>query len=223
MALKIMTATNMVLTKRKPGRPALSAVEKDEIRENIIQIARELFVNEGYENTSMRKIAAQAGFAPTKIYYYFENKKQILKHFWRDISADMWAFSRPSSELLVGEPLNIIRHMMRKNIEYWIDNPQNYHLLVETQDSKSDPGENIDLYNSSGSKEYIDALKSAVQRCMQAGTFRQDDVLFVCQLITVSTYGVYGAFYSLSNIAWVNKERMITDSIENTLRGLTAK
>ena len=68
-------------TKRKPGRPSLSERQKDDIRENIINIARDLFVNEGYENTSMRKIAAQAGFAPTKIYYYFENKKQILKHF----------------------------------------------------------------------------------------------------------------------------------------------
>ena len=61
----------MTITKRRPGRPSLSSQQKEDIKANIINIARTLFVEEGYENTSMRKIAARAGFAPTKIYYYF--------------------------------------------------------------------------------------------------------------------------------------------------------
>lgn len=210
----------MKLTKRKPGRPSLSEQQKDDIRENIINIARDLFVNEGYENTSMRKIAAQAGFAPTKIYYYFENKKQILKHFWNDISVDMWAHSQPDEVLRVGPPLNIIRHIMKNNIEYWINNPKSYHLLIETQDIDAQPEDNFDIYNSAGTREYVETMMDAVSRCMQEGTFEEDNVLFICQLITVSIYGVYGGFYSLPNIAWVDKKRLITDSIENTLRGL---
>lgn len=213
----------MNLTKRKPGRPSLSEQQKDEIRENIINIARDLFVNEGYENTSMRKIAAQAGFAPTKIYYYFENKKQILKHFWSDISMDMWAHSQPDKALLAGPPLNIIRHIMKNNINYWINNPKNYHLLIETQDIDAAPGDNFDIYNSSGTREYVETMMDAVSRCMQEGTFEEDNVLFICQLITVSIYGVYGGFYSMPSIAWVDKRRLITDSIENTLRGLQKK
>ena len=34
--------------------------EKEELRRQIIAAARELFVNEGYENVSMRKIADKA-------------------------------------------------------------------------------------------------------------------------------------------------------------------
>jgi len=210
----------MKLTKRKPGRPSLTEQQKDDIRENIINIARDLFVNEGYENTSMRKIAAQAGFAPTKIYYYFENKKQILKHFWNDISVDMWAHSKPDQALLAGPPLNIIRHLMRSNIEYWINNPKNYHLLIETQDIDADPEDNFDIYNSAGSREYVETMIDAVSRCMKEGTFKEDNVVFIGQLIAVSVYGVYGGFYSLPSVAWVDKKRLITDSIENTLRGL---
>lgn len=210
----------MNVTKRKPGRPSLSEQQKDKIRENIINIARDLFANEGYENTSMRKIAAQAGFAPTKIYYYFENKKQILKHFWNDISIDMWTQSKPDKALLAGPPINIIRHIMTSNIEYWINNPKNYHLLIETQDIDAEPGDNFDIYNSAGTREYVETMMDAVSRCMKQGTFEEDNVLFICQLITVSIYGVYGAFYSLPSIAWVDKQRLVTDSIDNTLRGL---
>lgn len=210
-------------SKRKPGRPSLSEQQKDEIRENIISIAKELFIKEGYEHTSMRKIAAQAGFAPTKIYYYFENKKQILKHFWGDISMDMWAHSQPDKSMLDGPPLNIIRHIMKNNIEYWISHPKSYHLLIETQDIDAEPGDNFDIYNSAGTREYVETMMDAVSRCMQEGTFEEDNVLFICQLITVSIYGVYGGFYSLPSVAWVDKQRLITDSIENTLRGLQKK
>jgi len=212
--------TPITQTKRKPGRPSLSEKEKSEIRENIINIARELFINEGYEHTSMRKIASQAGFAPTKIYYYFNNKKEILKHFWSDISINMWRNSKPDAATMQGDALNIIRSIMRNNIDYWISNPKNYQLLIETQDFKASLDDNFDIYNTSGTKEYVETLMDAVGRCMQEGVFEKDNVLFVCQLITASIYGVYGSFYSLPSIAWVDKERLIQYSIENTLRGL---
>ena len=208
------------MTKRKPGRPSLSSKEKGEIREDIIRIARELFVNEGYENTSMRKIAALAGFAPTKIYYYFENKKEILKHFWNDIAVDMWVHCKPTMSSSSNEPVAHIRHIMKRSIDYWISNPKSYQLLIETQDYKADPQDNLDIYHTPGTKDYVETLMTLVQQCMKDGIFRQDDALFVCQLITVSAFGVYGSYYSLPSIAWVDRDKFIASSIDNTLKGL---
>lgn len=212
--------SSMTPIKRKPGRPSLSDQEKNDIRDNIIQIARELFLSEGYEHTSMRKIAAKAGFAPTKIYYYFDNKKEILRHFWSDISLDMWLHCQPSEALLSAEPLNIIRHIMDKSIQYWIANPKNYQLLVETQDLDAKKQDNFDFYNTPGTREYVQTLMNAVEACMDTDVFEKDSALFICQLITTSIFGVYGSFYSLPSIAWVDKERLISYSIENTLKGL---
>jgi AcrR family transcriptional regulator len=210
----------MTILKRKPGRPSLSNQQKNEIRDSIINIARELFINDGYENASMRKIAAQAGFAPTKIYYYFKNKKEILKHFWVDISQDMWEKSKPDEQVLSGDPINLIRHLMTATVHYWLEHPKNYQLLIETQDFKAPLDDNFDVYNTPGTKEYVETMTNAVTRCMANGSFKEDNVLYVSQLITSATYGVYGSFYSLPSIAWVNKEKLISDSIENTLRGL---
>ncbi|MBV1909736.1 MAG: TetR/AcrR family transcriptional regulator [Kangiellaceae bacterium] len=210
------------MTKRKPGRPSLSVQQKDEIRECIINIARELFVNEGYENTSMRRIAAQAGFAPTKIYYYFENKKEILKHFWADISIDMWQQCKPSNKILSSEPIEVIQHLMQANVNYWLENPKNYQLLIETQDFKAPLDNNFDIYNSPGTKEYVETMIDAITRCMASGTFKEGNVLYVSQLITIATYGVFGCFYNMPSVAWDDKQHLITDSIENTLRGLSS-
>lgn len=214
---------NVALTKRKPGRPSLSESQRQEIRDNIIEIARELFVNEGYENTSMRKIAAQAGFAPTKIYYYFENKKSILRHFWDDIASELWAHCEPPESVLNGDPLEVIRYLMNKNVRYWLENPKSYQLGIATQDFKADNKENFDVYTAKGTAKYIEVMHANVQKCIDNRTFRLNDMLMVSQIIGISVYGIYGAFYSLPTVQWKDKEALIENAINNTLTGLLSK
>ena len=54
------------------------AREKELLRRQILSAARELFVNEGYESVSMRKIAERIEYSPTTIYLYFEDKADLL-------------------------------------------------------------------------------------------------------------------------------------------------
>jgi AcrR family transcriptional regulator len=217
------TTVNLTVEKRKPGRPSLSENQKQEIRENIIEIAHGLFISEGYENTSMRKIAAQAGFAPTKIYYYFENKKEILRHFWLDISVDLWKYCEPPQEILDGSPLEVVRHLMIKNVRYWLNNPKSYQLGVATQDYRADKSENFDFYSAPGIRDYLELMHSSVQKCIDQGLFNIEDKLMASQIIGVAVYGIYGSFYSLPTIAWQDKDALIEKSINITLLGLQAK
>jgi AcrR family transcriptional regulator len=52
--------------------------EKQGIREEILEAARKLFVTEGYENVSIRKIAERIEYSPGTIYLYFQDKADIL-------------------------------------------------------------------------------------------------------------------------------------------------
>jgi AcrR family transcriptional regulator len=210
----------VAIAKRKPGRPSLSENEKQEIRENIIEIARDLFVNEGYENTSMRRIAAQAGFAPTKIYYYFENKKAILRHFWEDIAEELWSFCKPPESVVAKGPLETIRHLMNHNVQYWLLNPKSYQLGIATQDHRADLSENFDVYAAEGTRQYIELMQSSVEKCISSGVFILKNKVVVSQVIAMSVYGAYGAFYGLPTVDWEDREVLIRESIENTLRGL---
>ena len=62
------------------------AREKEQLRRQIIAAARELFVNEGYENVSMRKIADKIEYSPTMIYLYFKTRRIFWIPFTRKLS-----------------------------------------------------------------------------------------------------------------------------------------
>lgn len=55
---------------RPPGTP--------DTREQILDVALELFVERGYDNTSLREIAERMGFSKAALYYHFPSKDDIL-------------------------------------------------------------------------------------------------------------------------------------------------
>jgi AcrR family transcriptional regulator len=52
--------------------------EKQEMREKILLVATEMFIEEGYDKTSIRKIADKIEYSPATIYLYFKDKDEIF-------------------------------------------------------------------------------------------------------------------------------------------------
>ena len=51
-------------------------------RQNILDAAYSLFIDQGYDQATMRAIAAQAGIAAGGIYHYFPTKEHIVQTFY---------------------------------------------------------------------------------------------------------------------------------------------
>jgi AcrR family transcriptional regulator len=54
----------------------------DATRAKIVDIAMRLFLDQGFEKTTMREIAAAAGLAPGAAYYHFESKEHMVFGFY---------------------------------------------------------------------------------------------------------------------------------------------
>jgi AcrR family transcriptional regulator len=59
-------------------RPSAPAPGEPDTRERILDVALELFVEQGYDNTSLREIAERMGFSKAALYYHFPSKEAIL-------------------------------------------------------------------------------------------------------------------------------------------------
>src|SRR5438132_9259136 len=52
--------------------------DREAVRRSILDAARELFVIEGFQNVSIRKIAERIEYSPAAIYGYFPSKDDIF-------------------------------------------------------------------------------------------------------------------------------------------------
>src|SRR5262245_53770879 len=52
--------------------------ERQAVRDSILNAARDLFVAEGYQSVSIRKIAERIEYSPAAIYSYFAGKDDIF-------------------------------------------------------------------------------------------------------------------------------------------------
>ncbi len=60
---------------------AISAKTQD-TRTRILEVAHELFLEHGFEKTTMRRIAQKAHLAPGAAYYYFKSKDHIVFYYY---------------------------------------------------------------------------------------------------------------------------------------------
>ncbi|MDE2052590.1 MAG: TetR family transcriptional regulator [Gammaproteobacteria bacterium] len=69
--------------RRKPGRPMLQSVEKDQMRDRILDGSEQLFAEFGYAATSFRDIARLVQVNPALIGYYFGSKRRLFNEVYK--------------------------------------------------------------------------------------------------------------------------------------------
>ncbi|WP_428934399.1 TetR/AcrR family transcriptional regulator [Streptomyces sp. ACT015] len=80
-------------TKKKPQvtaaeRPTAAARDR---RREILDTAAEVFAEQGYNATTVRKIADHAGMLAGSLYYHFDSKESMLEEILRTFLDELWS------------------------------------------------------------------------------------------------------------------------------------
>jgi AcrR family transcriptional regulator len=100
----------------------LRVAKSEETRSLIVTTAMRLFTENGYDRTTMRAIAAEAGVSVGNAYYYFSSKEQLVQGFYDEIARQHQAAARP---LLEREASFAAR--LRAVLLCWLDIAEPYH------------------------------------------------------------------------------------------------
>ena len=66
------------VNQQEADEPALAGNEPQSTRERILDVALELFVEQGIDKTSLREIAERMGFSKAALYYHFASKDDMV-------------------------------------------------------------------------------------------------------------------------------------------------
>lgn len=101
--------------------------EKEELRQTIIEAAMKIFVNEGYEKTSIRSIADSIEYSAGTIYLHFKDKDELL--FAVHEVAFKQFFEKMAPLILVSEPRERLLQMGYIYLQFAKENPELYGLM----------------------------------------------------------------------------------------------
>jgi len=110
------------------GRPSLSDVEKEMKRAEIASIALRLFLEEGFESVSMRRLGKEVGITPMALYRYFQSKLDILTNLWGHI-IDLAFETVAAIKGQTPDQRDDLCQVCNAYVGYWRDNPAHYHLV----------------------------------------------------------------------------------------------
>jgi len=197
--------------------------EKSETRDKILDAARELFVTEGFEGVSMRKVAEKIEYSPTAIYVHFADKQELFRELCHQDYARLAEVFQ--SSVMSTDPVERLKQIGAIYLDFGTRYPNHYKFMFMTAHPPHEPDE-IDR-EMMGNPE-MDAyafLRWAVRQAIDAGCFRPEitDPEIVSQTLWASVHGVISLEIAKGCDPWVDwrplKERAEM-MLDITLRGL---
>lgn len=192
--------------------------EKEHLRQEIIDAAREIFVTEGYDALSMRKVAERIEYSPTTIYLYFKDKSELLREVCEEVFTKLGA-SIAEAWSGAERPLDALRSGLQAYIRFGLSHPHHYEVaFISPKEKIIKPDEY--LYKGSAGQRAFEMLAGAVRRCMDAGEIREGDPALMAQTIWSHIHGVTSLMIMHDQFPFVERGALIDSVVETTIRGL---
>lgn len=188
---------------------------RDELRSLILRAAREIFVREGYESFSMRKLAGKIDYSPGSIYLHFQNKEELFESLVEESFGRLLrALTRISNGHAERDPVAALKRGLRTYVEFGLRNPNDYRFAfllqrpLQRRPYKVHPAFGV--------------MRSMVARCVEEHRFRAVDTEMTSQALWAAIHGITSLLIQRPTFPWVRKEELINHLIANLVDGLTA-
>jgi AcrR family transcriptional regulator len=192
--------------------------EREGVRQKILDAARELFMNEGYEKVTMRRIAEAIEYSPTAIYLHFEDKDDlVLALCHEDFGRLLTVFQKAE---LPRDPVDRIRQLGRAYARFGLDNPNHYRFMFMTARSPEHKPEPTDPGHQS-----FGFLREAVSAAIESGAFAPGDADTVAEVLWASIHGAMALLISVRPDCWPRPPvpDLVDQTIEAGLRAFLAR
>jgi AcrR family transcriptional regulator len=190
---------------------------KEEFRREILNSARELFIDDGYEKFSMRRLAEKIDYSPTTIYLYFKNKDDLLLAICEEV-AEQFMTRLSHIRSVQSKPLEALRQAMLYLLEFAFDNPNQYEVFFLTRPNVYGPQEEFMTRESMARNSYIE-FRGIVQACIKAGKLRRMDIDVLTQVLATAPHGLITMTIYQNSFPWADRKVLATTLVDGLLRG----
>jgi AcrR family transcriptional regulator len=211
-----------VLSKDVLGKPAKSARKAKGDghlrRAEILEAAERIFVVEGYEGATIRKIADEVGVSSTALYMHFRDKDEILHEICLQ---SMQALLQQNSEIAARpvDAVTRVRLMLEAYVAMGLGHPNAYWLIYC---SPPRPGATSTPATAEIAAQTYARYSGVVREIAAAGRLRIGDVDSAAQALWAACHGLVTLMIARPKIEWAPAGELTKLTVEGLLHGLIA-
>ena len=190
-------------------------------RPEILAAAKEMFLADGYEAFTTRKLAARVGLSQTGLYVYFKSKEELFDTLCRQSFVALGDdFRRAVAS--PGEGMSRLRALGLAYIQFGLAHPDEYRLtfLEGPGLNKMSPPDASGAPQGVGHNVFL-IIRNELQRLAEAGELRPVDLTVATHTIWFGLHGLVSIFIARPGYLRTEREPLIEDlldSLENGLR-----
>ncbi|WEK71435.1 MAG: TetR/AcrR family transcriptional regulator [Candidatus Chryseobacterium colombiense] len=162
--------------------------EKQEMHQRILNGARKVFLEKGYEKASMRNIANEINYSPGTIYFHFKDKSEIFQELHNE------GFTLLVDQLKVltsvADPFERLKATGRVYIKFAQENKDYYNLMFMVNETVEAPTEG----KFQIAQEAINHLHAVISECQKQGRFKDMDTDYFTFMIISAMHGICALF-----------------------------
>lgn len=198
--------------------------EKRELRTRILDAARELFAEHGFDAVTMRKIAEKIEYTPTALYFHFSDKDTLIRELCVD---DFLALAEHFAKLAdIGDPVQRFREIGRAYADFAITHPHHYRLMFMMPSPF--PGGNpkeAEAWKGDPMRDAYAFLRWTLQQCIDKGHFREafHDAELCSQISWSCIHGIVALHITHGKDEWVpwrDIERRVDAAVDALVHGM---
>lgn len=173
--------------------------EKQEMHQRILNGARKIFLEKGYEKTSMRNIASEINYSPGSLYFHFRDKTEIFQELQKE------GFTLLLNQLkvlnTVADPFERLKASGRVFIHFAQENKDYYNLMFMVEEDVKEPSEN----RFQIAQEAINHMCSIISECQQQGRFQGMDTDYFTFMVLSAMHGICALFCKDRTTSFMNR------------------
>ncbi|MBL0926246.1 MAG: TetR/AcrR family transcriptional regulator [Phycisphaerales bacterium] len=200
------------------------AREKAAVQDRILNAARDLFVREGYEAVSLRKVADAIEYTAPALYTHFKDKADLMRALCRR------DFGRLSEALIrvarVEDPVQRIHRIGAAYVRFAVENPHQYRFMFLTPSpAEVEPDQAALAEKDDPERNGYAALRSAIGQAMDRGVFRPEhkDPELLAQVLWAGVHGIASLQITHGQdpwLSWRSLERRTKVMLDGILIGV---
>jgi AcrR family transcriptional regulator len=197
--------------------------EREEVRAKILDAAGELFLHEGFENVSIRRIAEKIEYAPSTIYLYFKDKDDLLATICQEMFEKL---AQRLEKLMTKDlsPLERVRQGLKLYIEFGLAHPSHYLVTFNVHALVHASGHDLGGKPPAGLRSF-GILCHGLRAGMEDGSIREQEPVPLAQSVWMMAHGVTNMLITskdMSEFTWAPKKTLIDLSLDLIVRSIRA-